>query len=51
MIARRIGLISISMYLLLVSLVSTIPSLLVPSSLMALLAFIAALCLFIDALT
>lgn len=47
---RKIGYIALSIYLLLVSLIATIPGLLIPTTLMALLAFVAALFIFIDTL-
>jgi len=45
---RKIGYSALSLYLLLVALTATIPNLLVPMSLMASLAFIASLFIFLD---
>jgi len=45
---RKIGYLALSMYLLLVSLSAVIPNLMVPNTLMALIAFIASLGIFLD---
>lgn len=48
MIKQKIGYLALSLYLLLVSLLAIVPNLIIPNTLMAALAFIASLGIFLD---